>query len=112
MTQELAEMERILSNHKGMEIKNLSRLQTCRHKHTKAMCTAIAALGRAFKDKKIYILVEAEITDKNIFSRPEDIVAWIEEVGVFVIEVKSHLINGIRSFERCLTKKNLNFIFV
>jgi superfamily I DNA and RNA helicase len=52
-----------------------------------------------FRDQKIVCLVEAEISELGRRSRDEDLVLWIEGVGVFVVEVKSHTIGGIRSFE-------------
>jgi hypothetical protein len=57
------------------------------------------ALVQAFGDRKVVVLVEAEISELGCKARPEDIVAWIEDIGVIVIEVKSHTIKGIRRFE-------------
>lgn len=96
---ELASLEREYKRHSDVEIKNIERLQTVRHNHTAAMCKTIEALITAFKDRKVFIIVEAEISSLGKRSRPEDFVAWIEGIGVFVIEVKSHTISGIRSFE-------------
>jgi superfamily I DNA and RNA helicase len=95
----LAELERVYQSHPDMQIRNLDRLQTCQHRHTRALCKAIAALGKAFQDKKLYVLVEAEISEQGKRAQPEDIVAWVEDHGVFVVEVKSHNIDGIQSFE-------------
>ena len=67
--------------------------------NTAGICSAIAGIGEVFPNQKIYVLVEAEITKLEKRARPEDIVVWIEGVGVFVIEIKSHDINGIRSIE-------------
>ena len=96
---ELASLEREYKRHSDAEIKNIERLQTVRHRHTAAMCKTIEALIKIFNDRKIYIIVEAEISSLGKRARPEDFVAWIENIGVFVIEVKSHRIDGIRSFE-------------
>ena len=90
----LAHMERVLSQHKDMEIKNITTLQRCQGSrsqpgtlspHTAGICSAIAGIGEAFPNQKIYVLVEAEITELEKRARPEDIVVWIEGVGVFVV---------------------------
>jgi superfamily I DNA and RNA helicase len=95
----LAELERALKQHTDAEVKNLNRLRTVLHPHTGAVCKAILALVQAFADRKVVILVEVEISELGWRARPEDIVAWIEGVGVFVLEVKSHTAKGIRRFE-------------
>lgn len=96
---QLAELERALKHHPDAEVKNLNRLRTVLHPHTGAVCRAILALIQAFSDRKVVALVEAEIAELGCKARPEDIVAWIERIGVFVLEVKSHTIKGIRRFE-------------
>ncbi|MCB1806432.1 MAG: hypothetical protein KDJ99_15180, partial [Candidatus Competibacteraceae bacterium] len=95
----LASLERQLYNHPDAEVKNIDRLRYSCHQHTVAMCKALTALIQAFSDKKIVCLVEAELLSLGFRARPEDIVAWIESVGIFVIEIKSHTISGIRRFE-------------
>jgi hypothetical protein len=95
----LAELERALKQHPDAEVKNLNRLRTVLHPHTGGVCKAILAIVQAFADRKVVALVEAEISELGWKARPEDIVAWIEGMGVFVLEVKSHTVNGIRRFE-------------
>ncbi|MEB3175628.1 MAG: hypothetical protein VKN60_10665 [Cyanobacteriota bacterium] len=95
----LASLERELKKHPDATLKNIERLQTVQHPHTAAMCKAITALLRTFPDRKIFMIVEAEISRLARHSRPEDFVVWIETIGIFVLEVKSHSITGIRSFE-------------
>ena len=95
----LAALERALTAHPDADVKNLNRLRTVLHPHTGAVCKAILALVKAFADRKIVIVVEAEISELGQKARPEDFVAWIENIGVLVIEVKSHSISGIRKFE-------------
>jgi superfamily I DNA and RNA helicase len=95
----LAELERALKHHTDAEVKNLNRLRTVLHPHTGAVCKAILALVQAFADRKVVVLVEVEISELGSKARPEDILAWIEGIGVFVLEVKSHTIKGIRRFE-------------
>lgn len=97
--QDLGDMDRIIRNHMDMTVIGRSRLELYRDKHVRSICKAISTLGRAFSNTKVYILVEAEISDLQKKAKPEDIVAWIEDVGILVIEVKSHMIDGIRSFE-------------
>jgi hypothetical protein len=97
--QQLARLERALKNHPDADIKNLERLRSVKHSHTAAMCKAITSLLVAFNDRKIVILVEVEISALGKKSRPEDFVAWVEDVGIFVLEIKSHTIEGIRRFE-------------
>ena len=97
--QRLEEMERVLKSHPNAEIKNIERLRTVPHSHTAAMCEAATALLKAFRNRKTVILVEAEISELGCRARPEDLLAWIEGIGLFVIEVKSHTIEGIRRFE-------------
>ena len=63
------------------------------------MCRVISSLLASFRDKKLLVIVEAEILKLGCMARPEDIVAWIEGVGILVVEVKSHKIEGISSFE-------------
>lgn len=94
----LADLERALNKHPDAEVKCIERLRIP-HAHTSAVCKAIVAIIEAFNGRKIIVLVEAEISELGHKARPEDIVAWIEFAGVFVIEVKSHDIKGIRSFE-------------
>jgi hypothetical protein len=96
---QLAELERALKHHSDAEIKNIEHLDRVRHPHTAALCRAVRGLLDAFPDRKVVALIEAEIGELGCRAHPEDIVAWIEGVGVFVIEVKSHTIRGIRSFE-------------
>jgi hypothetical protein len=96
---QLTKLERALKHHPDAEVKNLDRLRTVLHAHTGAVCQAILALVEAFADRKVVVLVEAEISELGCRARPEDVIAWIEGVGVFVIEVKSHAIGGIRRFE-------------
>jgi superfamily I DNA and RNA helicase len=95
----LAELERALKQHPDAEVKNLNRLRTVLHPHTTAVCKVILALVQAFPDRKVVVLVEVEILELGWKARPEDIVAWIEGIGVFVLEVKSHTVRGIRRFE-------------
>ncbi len=97
--QVLAELDRSLRRHPDAEVKNVDRLRCSVHPHATAVCRALSALLRAFADTKIVCLLEAEISREGKWSRPEDIVAWIQGVGVFVVEVKSHPIAGIRRFE-------------
>jgi hypothetical protein len=96
---ELARLERVQRGHRDAEVKNIERLRISPHPHTEAMCRALSGLLEAFADRKVYGLVEAEILALGARARPEDIVAWIEGVGVLVLEIKSHRIDGIRSFE-------------
>lgn len=96
---ELANLERAYKNHLDATIKNIERLQTVQHAHTSAMCKAMTALLQAFERNKVYIIVEAEISSLGQHARPEDFIVWIENIGIFVIEVKSHTIDGIQSFE-------------
>ncbi|ANV85758.1 hypothetical protein AWQ21_14585 (plasmid) [Picosynechococcus sp. PCC 7003] len=98
---ELATLERAYKNHKDAQIKNIERLQTVHkhYNHAAAMCKAMVALLQGFEDRKVYMIVEPEISKLGKISRPEDFVAWVEGVGIFVIEIKSHTINGISSFE-------------
>ncbi len=96
---ELAHLERALKHHPDAEVKNIERLDRLRNAHTAALCRAVRGLLEAFPDRKVVVLIEAEICNLGCQARPEDAVAWIEGVGVFVLEVKSHTIQGIRSFE-------------
>lgn len=96
---ELAHLERALKHHPDAEVKNVERLDRLRNAHTAALCRAVHGLLEAFPDRKVVVLIEAEICNLGCQARPEDAVAWIEGVGVFVLEVKSHTIQGIRSFE-------------
>jgi hypothetical protein len=95
----LEDLERALTQHKDAEVKNLERLRSVLHAHTGAVCQAIRALVRTFADRKVVILVEAEIPAQGSRARPEDVVAWIEGIGVLVAEVKSIAIEQIRRFE-------------
>lgn len=67
--------------------------------HTGAVCDALGGLVVAFPDRKLVAFVEAEIAELGCKARPEDVVAWIESAGVFVVEVKSHTIRGISRFD-------------
>lgn len=95
----IGELERTLRNNPNAEIKNFERLKYQPSAHTVAMCNVAKSLAGMFSDKKIWILVEAEITRLNRRAKPEDLIIWIEGIGVFVIEVKSHNIGGIRRFQ-------------
>lgn len=74
----LESLEHAYKNHRDAEIKNIERLQTVKHQHTDAMCKAIQAIIEAFFDRKVYFVVEAEISCLQKVSRPEDFVAWVE----------------------------------
>ena len=95
----LAALERAVARHADVQVKNMERLRTAPHPHTAAMCQALEALITGFPDAKIVALVEAEIAALGKRSRPEDLVVWIEGVGAVVVEIKSHMIGGIRRFE-------------
>lgn len=95
----LAELERTLKHHPDADIKNYERLRSMPHPHTTAVCRVLTALLSAFDERKLLFIVEAEIAELGRMARPEDIVGWVEGVGIFVVEVKSHEIDGIRSFE-------------
>lgn len=95
----LEALERVYAKHRDAEIKNIERLRTVPHPHTAAVCKALTALISAFPDNKIVAWIEAEISNLGQYARPEDVVVWIEDVGLFVFEVKSHSPDGIRSFE-------------
>lgn len=97
---EYAKMQRLLRNHKDAEIKNIEWLKyNLQHPHTVGMCKVINALLDMFSDKKIKIILEVEIIIGRVRANPEDIVVWVEDIGLFVLEIKSHKIDGIRSFE-------------
>ncbi len=91
---QLAELERALKHHPHAEVKNFERLDGRRNAHTAALCRAVRGLLEAFPDRKIIVLIEAEICKLGWRARPEDAVAWIEGVGVFVLEIKSHTIHS------------------
>jgi hypothetical protein len=97
--QAVADLERAVAAHPNLEVRNLRRLTTNLHSHTAAVCTVLTALARAFADRMVLALVEAEVLGRGARARPEDLVLWVEGAGVFVVEVKSHTIAGIRSFE-------------
>jgi len=96
---ELTKLEKSLRWHKDAEVINIDRLKTCSHKHTVGMCKVINTLIEVFPDKKLKFLVEVEISSIGKYALPEDILVWVEEVGLFVLEIKSHKIGGIRSFK-------------
>jgi hypothetical protein len=95
----VAAVERAAKNHKDAEIKLFERLRSVLHAHSKAVCRGLLAILQAFPDRKIVAIIEAEIANLGCMARPEDVVLWIEGVGAFVIEAKSHTIDGIRRFE-------------
>lgn len=95
----LADLDRAIANHPDATIQNDVHLRNLPHAHAAAMCRSLAAILREFGDCKVFVVVEAEISALEKRARPEDLVIWIEGVGVFVIEVKSHRADGIRSFE-------------
>ena len=95
----LAKLDRILRDHKHAEIVNKERLKDNFHAHTVAMISALCGLLESFPSEKCVYIIEAELAELGKRARPEDIVAWIEGVGIFVIEIKSHYIQGIRSFK-------------
>jgi hypothetical protein len=97
--QAIAELERSLKQHPQAEVKNLEWIKGKPHSHDAAVANAIIAMLGAFPTQKSVYLLEAELLRQREKSRPEDIVAWIEGTGIFVIEAKSHQIDGIRSFE-------------
>jgi hypothetical protein len=96
---ELAQLEKSLRWHKDAEVINIDRLKTNSHKHTVGMCKVINTIIESFPKNKLRFLVEVEISSIGKSALPEDIVVWVEEIGLFVLEVKSHNIEGIRRFE-------------
>ncbi len=95
----LAVLERTLKNHPDADIKNYERFRSHENNHTTAVCKVLSSLLSTFNDRKVLFIVEAEIAELKSYARPEDIVGWIEGIGIFIVEVKSHRIDGIRSFE-------------
>lgn len=94
------ELEKAMSKHHDVEVKNCERLRkTHEQGHNIAICKVLTSIINNFRDKKIYAIVEAEILDAKLYANPEDIVVWIEDLGIFVLEIKSHKIQGIKSIE-------------
>jgi hypothetical protein len=96
---ELTKLEKLLRWHEDAEVINIDRLKSNNHKHTVGMCKVINTMIEAFPKNKLRFLVEVEISSIGKRAFPEDIVVWVEEIGLFVLEVKSHTIDGIRRFE-------------
>lgn len=100
LNRELTALETIESSHPDAEIKNKNRLHYLSETgHNIAIAKVLAAIIQNFPNNKIVAIIEAEILSLGCRSNPEDIVIWIENIGLFVLEIKSHSIAGIRSFE-------------
>lgn len=95
----IAELERAIKHHPDAHIKNYERLKSIYKQHTIAMCKVLTALLSIFEDRKFFFVIEAEVPEHGHRARPEDLVGWIEGIGILVLEVKSHSIGGIRSFQ-------------
>jgi len=96
----LTELEKSISIHQDVEIKNRERLKkSSEQNHNIAICNVLTSLLKNFKEKKIYAIIEAEIIKQGKYANPEDIVIWIEDLGIFVLEIKSHKIDSIKGFE-------------
>lgn len=90
---------RAIRDHGSATVVNLEYALNDHSAHAAAVCDALRGVVSAFPKRMIYVVLEAEISALGCRARPEDLVAWIEDVGVFVVEVKSHTIKGIRSFQ-------------
>ncbi len=96
----LTNLEKAESSHPDAEIKNKNRLNYLSEtNHNIAIAKALTSLIQNFSNNTIVAIIEAEILSLGYRSNPEDILLWIEDIGLFVVEIKSHTIDGIRSFE-------------
>src|SRR4051794_32749525 len=67
----LAELDRALNRQPDADVRNLHRLRDLLHYHTAAICRVIACIVRAFPDRKLVFLVEAELAQLGWTARPK-----------------------------------------